>query len=437
MPSLPLSTITLPVSLPVSVLETRLNQELTGVLYQDNNLEDDDLMVKVTKLGAIRLRTEFSKLYMEVPLRIWAKGRWQWNACELCKKLQKTEETEFDVTVRTESRMQILPGYTLKSYTTGDFIWGNRKPTLSLGPLHLNLAPFIEPRLKAQLAPMLQLLDQELQKRVPLQTYLGQAWQQLQVPVQLNSQYNTWLSIEPQAVRLAPLELQQDRLRLQIGIDALVKVVSGQKPALSQGAALPEFTPTRSLPPVAQLHVASDISYAYLTQVLQKEVKNQTFRFEEGKHQLTVHDVALTGRGTQLLLDLNVSGSTKAAFLTKKFEGNVRLQATPYYDSESQSVKVKNLEYTLQTRDQLLNTAQWLLQNRFRAQLEKEMEFPVKSQLATIRTSLNQGLQENQLHEGILLKGSAFTLEPDTLLVTPNGLRTLFLASGQLSLSFQ
>ncbi|WP_190300282.1 DUF4403 family protein [Rufibacter hautae] len=431
-----LSTITLPITIPVSALEGILNQELTGVIYQDDNLQDDDLMVKVTKAGPMKLRSEFSKLSMEVPLRIWAKGRWQWNACELCKNIQKTEETEFEVTVRTDSRLQLLPDYNLKSYTSGDFAWGARKPTLSLGPLRLNLAPFIEPKLKAQLAPMLRLLDHELQKRVPLPTYLAQAWRQLQDPVLLNDQYNTWLSVEPKAVRLTPLELQQNKLSLQVGIDAFLKVLSGQKPSQTL-VALPNYTPTRTLPSVAQLNIASDVSFTYLNQILEKEVKNQKFSFEEGKHQLTIHDVAISGKGTQLLLALDVSGQTKASFLTKKFQGKVWLQATPFYDPATQSIKVQNLEYTLQTRDKLVNTAQWLLQNKFKAQLEKQMEFPVKSQLANMRQALQAGLKENQLQERFLLRGADFTLEPDTLYVTPTGVQTHFLASGQLTLSFQ
>ncbi|MBC3540984.1 DUF4403 family protein [Rufibacter sediminis] len=432
-----LSTITLPITIPVAALEEVLNQQLTGVIYQDDNLQDDDLMVKVTKAGPLKMRAEFSKLMMEVPLKIWARGRWQWNACELCKSLQKTEETEFEVTVRTESRLQLQPDYSLKSYTNGDFAWGARKPTLSLGPLKINLAPFIEPKLKAQLNPMLQQLDQELQRRVPLPTYLAQAWQQLQAPLLLSDQYNTWLSIEPQAVRLTPLELQQNQLRLQVGIDAFIKVLSGQKPVPAKTAALPNYSPTRTLPPVAQLNIASDVSYAYLTLLLQKELRNQRFSFEEGKHQLTVHDITLAGRGTKLLLALDVSGQTKAGFLTKKFNGKVWLQATPYYDAASQSIKVQHLEYTLQTKDQLVSTAQWLLQNRFRDQLEKQMEFPVKDQLASIREALQTGLKENQLQERFFLRGAAFTLEPDTLLVTPTGIQTHFLASGQLTLSFQ
>ncbi|RNI28773.1 DUF4403 family protein [Rufibacter latericius] len=436
-PPLQLSTITLPITIPVSALEGILNQQLTGVIYQDDDLQDDDLMVKVTKAGPMKLRSEFSKLSMEVPLKIWARGRWQWNACELCKKLQKTEETEFEVTVRTESRLQLQPDYTLKSYTSGDFAWGARKPTLSLGPLKLNLAPFIEPKLKTQLAPMLQQLDQELQRRVPLPTYLNQAWRQLQTPLLLNEQYNTWLSIEPQAVRLTPLELQQNQLSLQVGIDAFVKVLSGQKPAQVKTAALPNFTPTRTLPPLAQLNIASDISYDYLNQVLQKELRNQRFSFENDKHQLTVHDITLSGKGTKLLLALDLSGQTKAAFLTKKFNGKVWLQGTPFYDAASQSIQVKDLEYTLQTKDQLVNTAQWLLQNRFKAELEKQMVFPVKKQLTTIREALQSGLKENQLQERFLLRGADFSFEPDTLYLTPTGIQAHFLASGQLTLSFQ
>ncbi|WP_205500276.1 DUF4403 family protein [Rufibacter psychrotolerans] len=437
LPQPQLSTITLPVTMPVKALQERINQELPPTLYQDTNLEDDDLMVTVTKTGPVQLRAELSKLYMEVPLRVWARGRWQWNACELCKKLQKTEETEFEVTVCTESRLQILPNYLLKSHSTGDFTWGARKPTLALGPLKINLAPFIESKLKAQLNPMLQQLDQELQKKVPLQLYLAEAWQQLQTPVLLNAQYNAWLAIEPKAVRLTPLELQQDQLSLQVGIDALVQVVPGQKPQNATVQALPSFIPARSLPPQAQLNVSSHLSYAYLTQVLRKELNNQTFSFEGGKHQLTVHDIAVAGKGTQLLLALDVSGHSKAGFLTKKLNGKVWLQGTPYYDAAAQEIKVRDLSYTLQTRDQLVNTANWLLQNRFRTQMEQQMTVPVKGQLTTLREALQTGLRETQLQEKMVLRGSDFTLEPDTLFVTEAGIRAHFLATGKLALFFQ
>ncbi|WP_066835801.1 DUF4403 family protein [Rufibacter ruber] len=437
LPERRLSTINVPITIPVTLLEQVLNEQLTGVLYQDDNLEDDDLAVKVTKAAPIRLKAEFSKLYVEVPLRVKAKGRWQWNACELCKKLQKTEETEFDLVVKTESRLQVLPNYQLKSYTSGDFAWGERKPTLSLGPLTINLAKFIEPQLKAQLNPMLQQLDKELQQRVNLKAYLAEAWQQVQQPFSVHDGYKAWLTVEPKAVRITPLALQNNQLSLQIGIDALLAVSMGQKPALAALVPLPAFTPARTLPQEAQIQVATDLSYPYLTDMLQKELRNQTFSFEGGKHQFTVHDLVVSGSGRQLLLALDASGMAKTGFLTKKFQGKVYLQGTPYYDAATQSLKVKDLEYEVKTRDQLVNTANWLLQNKLKTQLEQQMAVPVKDQLSAMRQSLKTGLAENRLHERVLLRGTVLSFEPDTLFLTPSGVRTLFVASGKMALFVQ
>lgn len=435
LPAPRLSTINLPVSLPTAVLEKILNEQFSGVLYQDDDLTDDDLAVKVTKIGQMRLKAEFSKLYLEVPLHVWAKGRWQWNACELCKSLHKTEETEFDLVVRTESRLQVLPNYQLKSYTTGDFTWGSRQPTLTFGPLRFNLAPFLEPRLKAQLAPMLQQMDQELQKQVNLSRYLTQAWQQLQEPLSIHEGYQAWLAVEPKAVRLTPLELQNNQLSLQVGIDALLTVSTGKKPTVTRQPQLPAFTAVRTLPQEAQIQVTSDLSYDYLSQLLQKELREQTFTFEEGKHTLTVHDVVVSPAGHQLLLALDVSGRAKSGFITKKFQGKVYLQGTPYYEAASQSLKVKDLQYELKTRDQLVNTANWLLGNKFRAQLEQQMAVSVADQLTSTRQALQAGLAQARLHDHVLLRGSVQSFQPDTLLLTTTGVRALFYATGKMALS--
>ncbi|AMM52839.1 hypothetical protein TH61_08315 [Rufibacter sp. DG15C] len=435
MPERRVSTINLPVTLPTFLLEQMLNEQFTGVVYQDDDITDDDMAVKVTKTGPIKLKAEFSKLYVEVPLRIWAKGRWQWTACELCKNIQKSEETEFDMVVRTESRLQMLPNYQIKSYTTGDFSWGARKPTISLGPLNINLAPFIEPKLKAQIAPLLKQLDSQLQQQLNLQSYLTEAWRQLQQPLSVHDAYNAWLTVEPKAIRITPLELQKNQLSLNVGIDAFISVTTGKKPTQTLQPQLPAFTPVRTLPQEAQIAVTTDLPYTYLTQMAQKEVRNQTFKFEEGKHQLTIHDIDISGTGSKLLLALDLSGSAKSGFITKKFQGKVYLQGTPFYEAASQSIKVKDLQYEVKTRDQLLNTANWLLQNKFRTQLESQMTVSIKDQMASIKQGLQDGLKENRLHQHALMRGSVLSFAPDTLFLTPTGIRALFNASGKVALS--
>jgi len=53
---LPLSKLNIPVNLKISVLESIINSQLTGLLYEDKDFNDGDRMkVKVYKRNTIRL----------------------------------------------------------------------------------------------------------------------------------------------------------------------------------------------------------------------------------------------------------------------------------------------------------------------------------------------------------------------------------------------
>jgi hypothetical protein len=62
-----------------------------------------------------------------------------------------------------------------------------------------------------------------------------------------------------------------------------------------------------------------------------------------------VHDAALSGSGDKLVLMLEVTGQTKAGFFTKNIAGRVFLKAIPYFDPATASIKVRDLDYDLDT----------------------------------------------------------------------------------------
>src|SRR5690606_21307368 len=96
---------------------------------------------------------------------------------------------------------------------------------------------------------------------------------------------------------------------LLLGIEAYVGVTTGSKPPAPPQTPVPNLTPSRTLPSQAQLQVTSDTPYPQVQALLQKEIQHKTFRFKEGKHEVTVHDVAITPTGHRLLLQLDVSGA--------------------------------------------------------------------------------------------------------------------------------
>ena len=74
-PKIP-SSISVPISLPISEIQRLTNQSITGTLYEDQSYENNDndqLKTKVEKDGEIVMKAlTNNRLLFSVPLKIWA-----------------------------------------------------------------------------------------------------------------------------------------------------------------------------------------------------------------------------------------------------------------------------------------------------------------------------------------------------------------------------
>ena len=74
-PKIP-SSISVPISLPISEIQRLTNQSITGTLYEDQSYENnnnDQLKTKVEKDGEIVMKAlTNNRLLFSVPLKIWA-----------------------------------------------------------------------------------------------------------------------------------------------------------------------------------------------------------------------------------------------------------------------------------------------------------------------------------------------------------------------------
>ncbi len=72
-----LSTVHIPVSIAMGDVERQINAQVSGLIYEDNSLDDnnrDQFMAKVWKRGTIIVDAQDSLFQFTVPLRIWAKA---------------------------------------------------------------------------------------------------------------------------------------------------------------------------------------------------------------------------------------------------------------------------------------------------------------------------------------------------------------------------
>jgi len=429
-----LSSVTVPVSVPVTAIEQRLNQELKGVLYKDDKLEGDNVAVTITKNGLMRVRADKDKIYFSVPLHIYAKGRWKWDPCKLCPAIDKTEDTSFDMVINTESKVSLTEDYKINTVTSGDFEWGDTKPTIQLGPLTIGLARFVEPAMRSQMDKLTKQLDQELQNRLNIRQYVSQAWVMIQEPIKLDDGMNAWLSVVPKQVRMTPLQARNGNLSTSIGISSYITVTTNGKPAIQPDKILPKLIVDSRLSDDIRIGLTANIPYEHASRLLQAQVAGQTYTFDDGKSKLMINDAAIAPGGEQLVLMLDVNGKTKAGLFSKKVVGKVYLRGTPYYDAATASIKVRDVDYDLDTKDKLLNTASWLAKNKFTDMIEEQVSFPVQSQLNDAKKMLQATLnQQSRINESLLLKGTIQEITPDNIYLTPEGIKAVVNATGTLT----
>jgi Domain of unknown function (DUF4403) len=434
-----LSTLSVPITVPVQALTDRLNRELKGQLYRDDNLEGDNVAVTVTKAAPLTLLGADDRISLRLPLRIKAKGRWLWEPCKFCPKVDKEEETEFDLVAKTVSRVKLGEDYRFLSTSEVDFEWGEHRPEIKLGPITIGLARFVEPVLRRQLADIGARLDRELADRVSLKAPLLRAWTQVQQPVLLDARTQTWLVISPQALRVSPLRAQDGQLFLRVGVTSFLETVIGPKPKVIVNRALPALVTDGRLSDEAQITVAGEVPFAEASRLARTELVGRTFTFNK-EDQLTINDVNIAGAGQKLVLMLDVNGQTHAGFFTKKLLGKVYLKATPYYDAATQTIRLRDADFTLDTRDRLLKAADWLLHGNLRQRLEQQVSFPVKGQLEQAR-GLIQGFLDKPvpgaLPPGLRLGGKLTTFEPGALYLTEKSIRATLIAKGAVQLTVE
>ncbi|MGZ5243464.1 MAG: DUF4403 family protein [Bacteroidia bacterium] len=426
-----LSTINIPVSFPIKQLEAKLNQELSGILYKDDDLKGDNAKITISKNGNIAVNAENNKISFNIPLHIWALGSWEWQACEICPKLAKSESTNFDMNLSFQTQLALTENWQLKTTTTGNYQWGNRKPYLEIGPLKIPLASIVDLALKPQVDKLTARLDKEIQNKINIKQYVQKAWIDMQQPVLLDKNMNAWLAISPQSVSVTPMQTKNNEVSMKIGVKSYIEMFTGIKPQIPVNPALPKLVTDSKLQDDFQVGLIGEISYDQATAMIKKEVQGKIYNFDNNKYALQILDLALSGSGDKILMQADVDGKNAKG---KKVAGRIFLEGTPYYDAATQSVKVRDFDYNLKTKNVLIKSASWLVNKGFLSQLEEKLTFPMKDHISNAQKMVQDGLTKNgRISPNVLLKGNITNLTPEGIYLTPTGIKAVVNAQGKVN----
>lgn len=279
---------------------------------------------------------------------------------------------------------------------------------------HVDVTDFVANFVAQQVAAATQRMDATVAQHGDLTPRARELWSTLSAPMDLGEGF--WLTLSPQRVSAAPFALTTESASTRVGILARPVVTSGPRPTPA-ATALPPLDPA----PAGQqgdrfsLTLDARVSFAETTALVAQEFRGRVMELE-GHHAL-VREVRVRGNGGALLFELEVT------FQDGPFDGTpatLYLAGLPAYDAAREALVVRDLDYTLDTRNTLLQAGDWLLRGSLRDGLARRAVFPLGDRLRRLRDSAQRALTR-PLGGGSTMRGELTTLRPVGAFVVDDG----------------
>jgi len=258
---------------------------------------------------------------------------------------------------------------------------------------NININNVLLSQLKPQLGSFAKMIDQEVGKQ-DLKPYILPVWKALQEDIKIDQV--GYLRFQPQQLSLGELAMNGTVLTFSVGLKASPVITPETKTVAP--TALPNLSPYQK---GNGFEVYTDLAMNYdsLSAQVYSTIKNENFAL--GKENIKVTYMKLFPANEKLGVEVGFTGTKKGVFY---------LLGNPEFDSKTGHLKLKNVEYDIATKNVLIKSAKWLLDETIRKKLEEQMDFDMSDVVNSTKKSIHESLNQ-KMDYGVQLKGVLTALE--------------------------
>ncbi|AYN00185.1 DUF4403 family protein [Chryseobacterium sp. 3008163] len=403
------SSITMPVTLPLSEISNMINTSVKDLIFQDDSYTDNDndqFKVKVWKTRPIRLVGSTNQsILIEVPLKIWAKKGIG------TLGVYTYQETTFETVMYFKTTLDFKNNWSITTFTqpTG-FKWV-KKPVLDFGKVEIPITSLVEKSLKEQQYNFCKTIDQQMASQLNFQQYAVLAWNAFSQPFNISEEYNTWLKITPIHVNITPLKFYGNQIDTNIGIDIFSETYTGTKPEASHPAkAVMNFNFIPLLADQFVLQTTANIPFSEATNIAKKTFLNKEFDIRDSK--VKISDIKVYGEANRIMIEADTEGYVK---------GTVFISGIPVYDETKRKIVLSDTKFKLKTANILQKLATSLFKGKIVKMIEDEYGIPT----AELETSSKKSIEEafnKEYYKGLKMNGKVSNLKPHQILLNDSGI---------------
>lgn len=407
------SIISIPIELGIKELEASLNKQLNGVIYDDQNLRDDNLAITATKNEEIKLQVDSQVIRYTVPL-----------------DLQVAYDAGFttlrgtgEIAIEMETRFGVRSNWALETQTSLIRHEWLRKPSVSMAGIKIPIGFVANLILNNGRRIISRKIDQLVAEQFKMDELIKDTWQQMYEPLLVSPEYNTWVIINPKDIAMSPIFMEDDSLQVRIVVEAEPEVHIGLKPRQADPSPLPIYKESAIEFEGIMINIGAQISYEEAERLAKDQIVGETYTY--GKRSVTVENIELFGKQDKVIVNTELSGS---------YSGNIFMEGRPVYNVRQNKMELKDLDFTLDTRSFLFRSAGWLLKGPIKKGIQDNMNFLLEYNLKESQQMVQSQLDNFIIAPGVKLRSSVNDLSIREVLIIKEGLYADIFISGDLKI---
>ena len=413
------SYLNLPMEIQVADLQGQTNKYLNGLVYEDQVLEDDNVMLKVWKESPILIQENNGKLDMALPLKIWAKVRY--GIEKFGFSAYDTREVNLNGIIRLNSAVSIQNWKLNTATQIQDIDWVESPSVVVMGK-NVPITYLINPAISIFKGKISKKVDEAIAKSFDIKPYVITALEQLSKPVEVNPDYKVWLGIQPLAMYASPTTVANKKISFNLGMKAFLETAINAQPSIKFDKNQLTLQPAVPNGNDFKASVAGVVTYANAATLMQKNFAGQ--KFESGKRSVTVNKIDLWGKDGKLIVALNMSGSVN---------GDFYLSGTPKYNPAKKEIYLDGVDFVLDSKNKLIKTADWLVHGIIAKKIQESCTFSIAEYLDNGQKTMAAYLSNYQPVKGVKVNGQMTELTPGQITLTPQAIVAMIVAKGKVT----
>ncbi|MDQ0067776.1 DUF4403 family protein [Chryseobacterium lathyri] len=415
------SSITMPVTIPLSEISNMINASVKELVFQDDSYTDnnnDQFKVKVWKTRPIRLVGGTSQnLLIEVPLKIWAeKGIGTLG-------IYSYQNTTFETVMSFNTTVNFNNNWTISTNTQPNGFRWVTKPVLDYGRIQIPITSLVEKSLKEQQGKFAKTIDQQMATQLNFQQYAVMAWNVFSQPFNISEEYNTWLKISPVGVNITPLKFYGNEITTNIGMDIYSETFTGSKPAAASTVkSAGNFNVVPVLADKFLLQTTANVPFSEATNIARNMFMNKEYDVRGSK--VKIKDIRVYGSGERVIIEAETEGYVN---------GKAIISGIPVYDETKKKIVLSNTKFNLRTANVLQKTATLLFKGKIVKMIEEEYGIPTLELELASKKSIEEAFNK-EYYKGLKMNGRVFNLKPGSVLLNQSGITAVIETNATLKL---